>query len=74
MMLWTRKHNFTLSANFHSGSQVVNYPWDNGTTSGEYSRCPDDSAFIRLSLAYAKPNPDIMAGGFPDGITNGCQW
>ena len=74
MMLWTGKHNFTLSANFHSGSQVVNYPWDNGAQSGSYSRCPDDTWFIRVSRAYATPNPDLMGGGFSNGITNGCAW
>jgi hypothetical protein len=74
MMLWTQKHNFTLSANFHCGVQVANYPWDNGAPSGQYSSCPDDAWFIHLSRVYATPNPDLMGGGFPDGITNGCDW
>jgi len=74
MMLWTRKRNFTLSANLHSGSQVVNYPWDNGATSGSYSVCPDDQWFIHVSRTFAMSNPDIMNGGFPNGITNGCEW
>ena len=74
MMRWTKKHNFTLSANFHGGSQVVNYPWDNGTTSGTYSICPDDAWFIHVSHSYATPNPDLMGGGFTNGITNGCAW
>lgn len=74
MMRWTWKHNFTLSANFHGGAQVANYPWDNGTPSGTYSMCPDDAWFIHLSRAYATPNPDLMSGGFANGITNGCAW
>jgi murein tripeptide amidase MpaA len=74
MMLWTGKHNFTLSANLHSGAQVVNYPWDNGAQSGSYSRCPDDTWFMHVSRAYAIPNPDMMGGGFSNGITNGCAW
>jgi hypothetical protein len=53
---------------------VVNYPWDNGATSGSPSICPDDAWFIQLSLAYALPNPDLQAGGFTNGITNGCAW
>ena len=73
-MEFTRKHNFTLSANLHGGAQVVNYPWDNGTPSGTYSRCPDDLWFINLSLKYSTPNPDLMNGGFTNGITNGCEW
>ncbi len=28
MIRFMRKHKFVLSANFHSGSEVVNYPWD----------------------------------------------
>ncbi len=74
MMRWTARHNFTLSANFHCGVQVVNYPWDNGAPSGSYSACPDDGWFIQLSRAYATPNPDLMNGGWPNGITNGCAW
>ncbi len=74
MMRWTKSHNFTLSANFHGGSQVVNYPWDNGAPSGSYSMCPDDPWFIHLSRLYATPNPDLMNGGFTNGITNGCEW
>ncbi len=74
MMRWTARHNFTLSANFHGGAQVVNYPWDNGAPSGTYSACPDDAWFINLSRVYSTPNPDMMTGGFTNGITNGCQW
>lgn len=74
MMRWIWKHNFTLSANFHGGAQVANYPWDNGTPSGTYSMCPDDAWFINLSRKYAAPNPDLMSGGFTNGITNGCAW
>ena len=74
MMRWTKTHNFTLSANFHGGSQVVNYPFDNGAPSGSYSMCPDDAWFIHLSRTYATPNPDLMTGGFTNGITNGCAW
>jgi hypothetical protein len=74
MMRFAAKHRFVLSANFHGGAQVVNYPYDNGTPSGTYSVCPDDAWFISVSRAYANPNPDLMSGGFTNGITNGCQW
>jgi hypothetical protein len=74
MMRWSWKHNITLSANFHCGVQVINYPWDNGAPSGSYSACPDDAWYINLSRVYATPNPDMMGGGFPNGITNGCDW
>ena len=74
MMRFVAKHHFALSANFHGGAQVVNYPYDNGTPSGTYSICPDDAWFIALSRIYATPNPDLMSGGFTNGITNGCLW
>lgn len=74
MMKFASKRNFTMSANFHGGTRVVNYPWDNGAPSGQYSVCPDDAWFIIASKAYATPNPDLMNGSFPNGITNGCQW
>lgn len=74
MMLFVAAHNFNLSANFHGGARVVNYPWDNGAPSGTYSACPDDAWFVDLSLTYSLSNPDLLSGGFPNGITNGCQW
>jgi len=74
MMQFSSKHNFVLSANFHGGAQVINYPWDNGAASGTYSACPEDAWFIELSKKYSFPNPDLMNGGFANGITNGCDW
>lgn len=74
MMLFAAAQNFNLSANFHGGARVVNYPWDNGAPSGSYSACPDDAWFVDLSLTYSLTNPDLLSGGFPNGITNGCQW
>ncbi len=74
MMKFASERNLSMSANFHGGARVVNYPWDNGAPSGQYSICPDDAWFIFTSKAYSVPNPDLMSGGFQNGITNGCQW
>ncbi|MFZ0389494.1 MAG: M14 family zinc carboxypeptidase [Calditrichia bacterium] len=74
MLAYASRHNFIMSANFHGGAQVANYPWDNGAPSGSYSMCPDDAWFIKVSKAYATLNPDLMNGGWPNGITNGCAW
>ena len=74
MMMFASNRNLTMSANFHGGAAVVNYPWDNGAPSGQYSACPDDAWFIVASKAYSTTNPDLMNGGFANGITNGCQW
>ena len=74
MMRFASKRNITMSANFHGGTRVVNYPWDNGAPSGQYSACPDDAWFIESSLSYSLTNPDLMSGSFTNGITNGCEW
>ncbi|MBK8552302.1 MAG: T9SS type A sorting domain-containing protein [Ignavibacteria bacterium] len=74
MMRFASKRNISMSANFHGGTRVVNYPWDNGAPSGQYSACPDDAWFIESSLSYSLTNPDLMSGSFTNGITNGCEW
>jgi len=75
--------NFVLSANFHGGSLVANYPYDAtkyGYASGHYSATPDDKTFRHLALAYSSGNPPMYAGhqcpgdNFPNGITNGADW
>ncbi len=73
---WSQNHNFVLSANFHSGALVVNYPWDyNLNDHSDYSATPDDDTFIRLALAYAKENSDMYSSQhFTNGITNGAEW
>lgn len=63
-------HNFVVSINGHTGSLVVNYPWD-----WTYTLAPDDSAIQLLSLEYAMYNlPMYNSPVFPHGITNGAQW
>ncbi|MEJ2542818.1 MAG: M14 family zinc carboxypeptidase [Calditrichaceae bacterium] len=76
MINWSQNHNFVLSANFHSGALVINYPWDyNFDGSSDYAATPDDETFIRLALAYAKENLDIYNSEyFSKGIINGAQW
>ena len=47
IMRWFHSFPFVLSANFHDGSSVANYPLDNnemGDTPG-YSPSPDDDTF-----------------------------
>ncbi len=70
MMNFANENKTHLSANFHGGAQVINYPWD--TT---YDTFPDDDLMISLSLAYADHNPDLYnSTSFPNGITNGAAW
>lgn len=73
MIGFMKKHNFTLSVNFHAGSEVVNYPWD------RWRRLhPDNDWFYGVSRRYADTvhlhsDPDYLT--FMDnGITNGAVW
>ncbi len=73
MMEFLRKHKFTMSANIHSGAEVVNYPWDH--TAALHA---DDEWYRFISREYADEtmavDPEYMFG-WPDvGITNGYQW
>lgn len=51
MMQFMESRNFVMSANFHSGAEVVNYPWDSWN-SGEKIHA-DDEWFILVSKNYA---------------------
>lgn len=74
VMRWRAAHNFTLSANFHGGATVVNYPYDNDGHWG-YSACPDDQLFIFLSKTYSSHNgPMWTSYEFDFGIVNGGDW
>jgi zinc carboxypeptidase/type IX secretion system substrate protein len=72
MMAFLQERRFTMSANIHSGEEVVNYPWDH-----TYSLHADDDWFRFISREYADEaravDPDYMSQ-FTDGITNGAQW
>jgi len=76
IMNWTWAHSFTLSANLHGGSLVVNYPWDaNPNGQSVYTTCPDDDLFIVISEKYSQFNlPMWNSTGFLHGITNGADW
>jgi len=70
IMRFQAERNFVLSANFHGGAEVVNYPWD--TTR---ARHPEDSLMKEVSLLYAGLAPYLASSNeFPRGITNGYDW
>jgi carboxypeptidase D len=79
VMNWGYAHSPILSANFHGGSMVANYPYD-GTASGlsVYSISPDDSLWVSLARTYADNNPTMKASNadssFTNGICNGADW
>lgn len=70
MMKFQSERNFSLSANFHGGAVVVNYPWD-----AKYELHPLDNLLQEISLIYANENPAMRnSRAFPRGIVNGAQW
>jgi carboxypeptidase D len=75
VMNWEFAHSSVLSANFHSGELVVNYPYDSDFNSHvNYSATPDDSLFREMALSYANLSPDMQNSPFENGITNGVEW
>lgn len=70
VMKFQSDRKFSLSANFHGGTIVANYPWDS-----TYDRHPLDSFVQELSLSYAELNPEMRSSTeFAGGITNGADW
>ena len=73
MLDFFAEHNFIISANFHGGAEVVNYPWDT------YSRLhADDNWWESISREYADSAQANSPSGYMtdlnNGITNGYAW
>ncbi|MBL7714132.1 MAG: hypothetical protein JNL01_01615 [Bdellovibrionales bacterium] len=70
VMNWQKARHFSLSANYHGGTFVVNYPWDTLVTPH-----PLDAFFQGLAKEYAAQIPDFLANRiFRDGVTQGSHW
>ena len=70
VMKFQAERNFALSANFHGGTIVANYPWDS-----KYDLHPLNDFIKELSVGYAELNPEMRnSHEFPGGITNGAAW
>ncbi|HLA76636.1 MAG TPA: M14 family zinc carboxypeptidase [Vicinamibacteria bacterium] len=73
MMNFAAAHSFIISANFHGGAEVVNYPWDTWV-----ARHADDAWYQVLSRQYATLAQTNGPAGYmtdlDNGITNGYDW
>ncbi len=82
-MDWLENNTFVLSANFHGGALVVNYPYDNlfaiNSLNDEIENlCDDNDVFRNMSLVYSRNhltmNKSNCGNNFTDGITNGGKF
>lgn len=73
-MQYADNHKFVMSANLHSGAEVVNYPYDT------YNRLPADDAWWKLvsaeyvALARLHGGESYMTSDFESGYINGYAW
>jgi len=72
-MNFAGQNTFTMGANFHSGAEVVNYPWDT------WSKLSADNAWwTYVCHEYADTvhlnSPVGYMTLYPSGITNGFAW
>jgi PKD repeat protein len=81
-MTFAAAHSFVMSANFHGGAELTNYPWDYYTTSERAQ--PDANWWINICKEYvdtcksAASNNGYMteqaySGAYP-GVTEGADW
>jgi murein tripeptide amidase MpaA len=76
MMDFAENHHFVVSANIHSGDEVVNYPWDSFY---DYEKSlADEDWFVEVSKKYVELariwDPDYMKTVTDEGYVFGSEW
>ncbi len=82
-MNYAKSKNFVLSANFHGGTELVNYPYDNAYVS-QYTHA-DTDYFEYISVEYATNAQNNSPSGYmtadddshyivSPGVTHGAEW
>jgi hypothetical protein len=74
MIKFMRLHKFVISANFHSGFEIVNYPWDRWLSKIH----ADESWFYSISRAYADTvhaySVPAYMSDYDNGFVRGAVW
>ncbi len=77
-MDWAQERDFVMSANFHGGAELLNYPWDYTTTN-----YPDKQWWIDVCIEYAQSAQSNSPSGYFDdnnpgsdypGVIEGATW
>jgi hypothetical protein len=75
-MNFAGEHHFNMSANFHSGAELLNYPWDTWTT--DENPNADAAWWEKVCTEYVDTsrlvNPIYMTSDFTDGVSEGGDW
>jgi len=76
MMNFCSSHDFVMSANSHSGAEVISYPWDSWASDKKVNA--DQNWWKYISHKYAdlvhKNSPSLYMSDFDNGVTHGGDW